>query len=605
MNKKLKLLYLLLGTFLTLGISIFIWKNLNFNYNFGEEIQGYYLDNNLSHQNNLIKFFTLVSFSVLIFFLLLKSIYYNNVKILDYKSDFIQDAYESKSALKIILAFFLIIISINYLSKDLIIYKVDYFHEGLTLSYAFNYFSTGEIWTGSYLSNSILSDIFAAIIPWILLDNISIGSYRVFHDFLRFLTEIFIIFFIYKLSFVYNLKGRAQNIFLISLLVISISLNRDLTETFYPFRYRDIPIFILLFLSINFLKFDKKTFITPILIGFLSFLSLFWSLDRGIYSIVALVFLFILSILKRRYLGASLLIIGFSISSFLIIILFGVSEIKNFYINTLNIIKYFDLYAGSSYPTIFDLKNNHSSRGTLNLLIIIMNGFLLSIFLLKSSLKLTDNSKIYFVFLYFVSILLYKSALSVPDSYHMKQSIFLSKVVLISKLFYLLLNNKYLIKKFYLSLIPMLLVFLVSMKNFSSNNLYNIINFKKANYDYIKLKDDKFFDQKYLDLKKFILNNYNIDCIQIFSYDAVIPYLIKKKSCTKFNFLYLVSSKNIQEKMINELSKKTPETILFNQKYEFLDLIPIEKKIDKVFDYIKLNYTKDRSFENWIIYKKK
>ena len=57
--------------------------------------------------------------------------------------------------------------------------------------------------------------------------------------------------------------------------------------------------------------------------------------------------------------------------------------------------------------------------------------------------------------------------------------------------------------------------------------------------------------------------------------------------------------------MINELSKKTPETILFNQKYEFLDLIPIEKKIGKVFDYIKLNYTKDRSFEDWIIYKKK
>ena len=229
----------------------------------------------------------------------------------------------------------------------------------------------------------------------------------------------------------------------------------------------------------------------------------------------------------------------------------------------------------------------------------------LSIFLLKSSLKLTDNSKIYFVFLYFVSILLYKSALSVPDSYHMKQSIFLSKVVLISKLFYLLLNNKYLIKKFYLSLIPMLLVFLVSMKNFSSNNLYNIINFKKANYDYIKLKDDKFFDQKYLDLKKFILNNYNIDCIQIFSYDAVIPYLIKKKSCTKFNFLYLVSSKNIQEKMIYEMSKKSPEIILFNRKYEFLDLIPVEKKIINVFNYIELNYYKYRDYENWNIYKRK
>ena len=32
-----------------------------------------------------------------------------------------------------------------------------------------------------------------------------------------------------------------------------------------------------------------------------------------------------------------------------------------------------------------------------------------------------------------------------------------------------------------------------------------------------------------LNLKKLILKNYNINCIQIFSYDAIVPYLIKKK----------------------------------------------------------------------------
>ena len=585
MNKKIKLLYLLLGTCFALGLSIFFWKIINFNYNFSEEIKGYYLENNLSHQNNLIKFITLVSFSVLIFFLLLKNIYYRNVEILNLNSAFIKDTSRSNNISKIIVAIFLFIILINYLSKDLIVYKIDYFHEGLTLSYALNYLSTKEIWVNSYLSNSIFSDIFSAVIPWIFLDNISVGSYRVFHDFLRFLTEIFIIFFIYKLSFVYNLKNKEHNIFLILLLFFSISLNRDLTETFYPFRYRDIPIFIMLILSINFLKFDKNSYITPTLIGFLSFLSLFWSLDRGIYLIVAIIFLFMQAMLKKRHLAASLLLIGFSTSLLLSIILFGSTEIKDFYKNTLNIVKYFDLYAGSSYPTVFDLKNSHSSRGSINLFIIIVNGFLLSLFLLKSNLQLTENSKISFIFFYFISILVYKSALSVPDSYHMKQSIYLSKILLVSHIIYL--------------------IFFVSIKNFTTFNIYNIKNFKKINYDYIKLSDDNFFDESYLNLKKLILKNYNINCIQIFSYDAIVPYLIKKKSCTKFNFLYLVSSKNIQEKMIYEMSKKSPEIILFNRKYEFLDLIPVEKKIINVFNYIELNYYKDRDYENWTIYKRK
>ena len=53
------------------------------------------------------------------------------------------------------------------------------------------------------------------------------------------------------------------------------------------------------------------------------------------------------------------------------------------------------------------------------------------------------------------------------------------------------------------------------------------------------------------------------------------------------------------------MSKKSPEIILFNRKYEFLDLIPVEKKIINVFNYIELNYYKDRDYENWTIYKRK
>ena len=91
--------------------------------------------------------------------------------------------------------------------------KVDYFHEGLTLSAAFNHFKTSKFWSSSFLSNSLLSDIYTAYIPWKFFELNSIGSYRIFNEFLRLLTEIIIIYFIYKLSLVYDLKKTLKIFF--------------------------------------------------------------------------------------------------------------------------------------------------------------------------------------------------------------------------------------------------------------------------------------------------------------------------------------------------------------------------------------------------------
>ena len=96
-----------------------------------------------------------------------------------------------------------------------------------------------------------------------------------------------------------------------------------------------------------------------------------------------------------------------------------------------------------------------------------------------------------------------------------------------------------------------------------------------------------------------------INCIQVFSYDAVIPYLIKKESCTKYNFLYVVSSKNAKKNMKEELINNKPEIIIFNKDYNFLNLRPIEEKFEEIFLFIKDNYVDDKEFKNWIIYKKK
>ena len=276
--------------------------------------------------------------------------------------------------------------------------------------------------------------------------------------------------------------------------IFSISLNRDLTELFYPFRYRDIPIFILIILSIDYLKFNRFEYLTPILIGLISLFTLFWSLDRGIYFFVGVFALILYSILKKRYFDLILILFGFATSLIIIFSFFDTTELINFYNNSIIILRNFDVFAGSTYPTLFGLNNEHSSRGTVNLFIIILNSFFVIYFSLNKDISLKENSKIIILFIFIMSCVIYKSALSVPDGYHMKQSIFLSKIFLFSNILYVFLQNNFLIKKKLIYLMP-LIIFFTSLHNFNNFNLKNITSFNERNLKYAKLNDENFVDK--------------------------------------------------------------------------------------------------------------
>ena len=308
---------------------------------------------------------------------------------------------------------------------------------------------------------------------------------------------------------------------------------------------------------------------------------------------------------KKRYLTSSLLTIGVFFSYLFSYILFGPSEIKNFIFNSLNVVKDFDLFAGSPYPTLFDFENKHASRGTMNLFVIILNGFLISFILMTNKFKLTSNSKLYLFFFFIVSCLIYKSALSVPDGYHMKQSIFFSKSFLISLLIFILINKNFFdtVKKY--SVTAYILLLLIVSKDLIFINYSNILSFKERNIIIAEKEDNFFLEKKYINLRNFVTRNYNLKCVQLFSYDVILPYILKKKNCTKFNFLYVISSDTVQNKMISELKKEMPSFIFFNQNYDFLNLRPVEYRFQKVASFIDENYIVDREINNWSIYKKK
>ncbi len=605
MNNKFKIFIFVLSIFSSIAISILFWKNISSDYNNFGNVVGFYSENNISNHNNLIRFVFFIGFPVLTFFILIKNFFYKDVRLINIFKFDQNDNLKKNKVLTLILFFSLFITTLNYLSIHLVHNSLDYFHEGLTLSSAINYYKTGLLWDGAYLSNSLFSDILSATIPWKVFGTVSIGSYKIFHFFLRYLTEIFIVLFVYKLSFVYDLKKNSQIIFFSLIVLILLKLNRDLTEIFYPFRYRDIPIFILLFLAIDFIKFDTRKIITPLLLGFFSSFSILWSLDRGVYYLISILVLIFLCTIKKRYLSSSLIIVGAIISFSSVYFYLGASEVQSFFYNTSNVIKDFDAFAGSPYPTIFDFENKHAGRGTLNLFIIIFNGFLVSFLFFSKKLSITNNSKTFLLFFFIVSCLIYKSALSVPDGYHMKQSIFFSKTFIISNLLFIIIHKNYFDNFKKLKSITYLLLILFVSKNLFEIKYSNIFSFKDRNLMIVKKNDDLFFDKKYIDLKNYLSQNYDLKCVQLFSYDAIIPYLLKKKYCTKYNFLYVMSSESVQEEMINELKNNIPKIIIFNRNYSFLTLKSVEERFKKVAYFIGENYIIDAQINDWDIYKKK
>ena len=146
---------------------------------------------------------------------------------------------------------------------------------------------------------------------------------------------------------------------------------------------------------------------------------------------------------------------------------------------------------------------------------------------------------------------------------------------------------------------------LVISKDLIGTNFSNVLTFKERNLLLVKKNDDAFLDQKYIDLRNIMLKNYDLKCVQLFSHDIIAPYLLKKQYCTKYNFLYVVSSESVQEEMINELKNNIPKIIIFNRNYSFLTLKSVEERFKKVAYFIGENYIIDAQINDWDIYKKK
>ena len=162
------------------------------------------------------------------------------------------------------------------------------------------------------------------------------------------------------------------------------------------------------------------------------------------------------------------------------------------------------------------------------------------------------------LFLSIICFLSYIYSLGRSDGPHLKQSygfpaIFLIIVITNYSLFFLSKLNLKLFenfKSFYL--MPFIfIIFLIGTKS----NFKNIITYNDRFLNYVKFEDSKFLnngDQLFIKQASKILKNEK--CIQLFSNDSALLYLLKKPSCSKYYFFWSVGSEKNQKNLLSELN---------------------------------------------------
>ena len=93
-----------------------------------------------------------------------------------------------------------------------------------------------------------------------------------------------------------------------------------------------------------------------------------------------------------------------------------------------------------------------------------------------------------------------------------------------------------------------------------------------------------------------LLDNY--DCIQLFTNDSALPYLLKKPNCSKYYFIYSLGSVADQNDLIRNMNNT--EFIIYSGQTDNWGISP-QKKLTIVNNYINSEFLNTKKILDWEI----
>jgi hypothetical protein len=566
-------------------------------------IIGTYSTNEFNATNDILRYLIFILLPVFIF--LSFNIFFEkkDIKKIIFELGTISgNIYKNNFAIKCSLVIILLFLILEFLSVNFSLHTLDFLHEGQVLSSAYKSLLDNSLWSGSYVTVGIFYETLSSKFIWSIFDFQSIGLSRYPPIFFTLVLKFLFIILLFKITKFLDLNTFYKNIFFIINSYISLSfLDYDIPSVDI-ISYREIPIILTSILFIDYLQSIKWKKYILVLLGFIAVISMYWSIDRGLVCNLLILSIMFFLILTKRYNDLIILflsVIFFYILSFLIL---G-EEFHYFISNTTSIIKEMGYIHGLIHPEPFSNELN-SSRATKTLTSIIIILIISLNLFFKANKSFSIEFKTFLLFLSIVSFLSYIYALGRSDGPHIKHvfahQLFFFSIYLIYIFLRFIENiNKFnfLLKLKNIILFSLLVIFLFSL----NLNIKNILDYPDRFNEYIKLPDQKFLnesDANAINKIKPIVEQY--DCIQLFSNDAALLYLLKKKNCTKYYFIWSVGSSNNQKKLVSDL-KNTK--LIISKGTPFVWDLAVSQKLPIVDNYIDQNFYIDQKIKDWEILK--
>jgi hypothetical protein len=514
---------------------------------------------------------------------------------------------------------FVVYLIIEFYFLDFPLFKIDTQHEGNYLVPFQNYQLTGNIWISNYFVHGA-SDLFYPLLGLKLFNYSTVGSFRFSFLLIILLLKLLSIILANELTKFSNLNNFNKKVFFLLLGISFLFLiNYEIPLNYSPFAARHIFTLAFLVFFIQFFKVyknSKNEIIFYFLISIISSSSVIFHTDIGIYlNIVLSLYIFYLSLKKKYY---NIFLILFFVLAFWIclIISFGLKEIILLFEQLLLTIKNVEKIHGAEYQypsPFFSIGSKDGMRATRGLLMQLTAGIFIFNYIITKN-NYPNNYKIFFLFLYILSFLSFFNALGRADSYHMKLS---SGLPIIINIFFLLdfvikkLNlNHYVNYKIQLQqkilYIFSLLLFIIFII-FNTNFIKNINFFFNKDYkQYFSIEDDFFLDNETNEFIKFYSKIASNDrCIQNFTDDLILNFLLKKPSCTKyFSSVFAVTSE-LQEDYVRELIAANPQYIIYKSEKFKIDNKHPAQKLKIINNFILSNYKQHTLINDYEIFIKK
>ena len=600
MNKTLPWIALALG----IVFGTIIWNYISFPYDNANTIIGEYSSKKINPNNDTIRgiFFIFFPISLYVFFYLRQNKELLTKKIFNDKKSYQN---ENITRLTLILIFFSIL-EFYSLDYNYFVSTLDTHHEGTFLTAQLNVILKNSFYSGTFFDYGFLGNSIGLLSNY-LFDNYSIGIQRYTFKFLILINKIFLILICRQLINCLDDSNKKEILFLI--FTLSSMTLVSFYEPITPFHPRIFLFLIFTFLIFNIICSERNNLFVRLLVGSFSLFSVLFYWDIGTYINVLLIIILIYFIFLKKFKDFNQISIGIVVTWLMFFILFPKNEFKELINQYFFILNISDYLLGIEYPEPFSYK---STRYTKALLILVFAGVFLVNYIFSKKKNESLQSKFLLFFLFVSSIIFFKSGLMRSDTPHIKYTSGIYTFLIFFFISYHLIKitnkikvlNKFFIffenRKFFL-IISSLICFLFFFKN-NFSNLQNILNTEKNFHKITKLSDDEFLDNNYinfLDTFRDLIKDEK--CVQQFTDDNAIPYLVNKPTCTKYFVNAHIIQSWTEDNFMKELDDAKPNFIVYSSNINWFKDRKNAPNADK---YILDNYYLFKDLSPWIIYKK-